>query len=415
MRNSQSPFRGRARRHSLILALAGTVLGSWLALPTSALAQQDGVQLVGRWLTPNIAPTASYAGSAVRLSFYNSSKVSADFTIPNAMLGQDVFISITVDGGKPRRLGLSRGTHRGVVLASGLSQQLHVVAIRKEGESAFGTLQFTNPKLDADGSWQALTDDRPIVEVIGDSFATGICALGPDAPATSVSIHNSAWASETDSWVGVLEAELAGVGHPVDMVDLAISGSTAGSEAQAYDYTAPGYSDAKFYGYSPPGHPHATLVFLWGGGNDRHDGGDLAGGAPVTPENLSPFERGDYDQLTKIFARNPDVRVVLLEYIDVAMPDWTPAYEQIKSLLPETERARIFVLPVYDPKKLTDACEIDPRGHPNVSMHIAWATQILTWIMTGDRLQRLGFPDGQQWYDDATTAVQLGGAARVRP
>ena len=67
-------------------------------------------------------------------------------------------------------------------------EELHVVAVRKEGEPKFGTLQFANPKLDAGGLWQVLPDDRPIVEVIGDSFATGICALGPDSPAASVSI-----------------------------------------------------------------------------------------------------------------------------------------------------------------------------------------------------------------------------------
>lgn len=395
-------FRRRAIHRAVKFALPGTCLGCWLALAASAQAQQDGVKLVGRWLTPHVEPTATYAGSTVRFSFYNSARLSADFTVPDSMWGQDVFISITVDGGKPTRLGLSRGTHRGVVLASGLSTQPHLVAVRKEGEPKFGTLQFTNPKLDADGAWQVLPDDRPIVEVIGDSFATGICALGPDSPATSVSIHTSSWASEANSWAGVLEAELAGVGHPVDMVDLAISGSTAGSEADSYDYTAPGHSDAKFYGYSPPGRQHATLAFLWGGGNDRHGGGDLASGSPVTPENLSRFERGIYDQLMKIFARNPNVRVVLLEYIDVTMPDWKAAYDQIQSLLPDTERERIFFLPVYDPKKLTDACEIDPRGHPNVSMHIAWATQILTWIMSGDRLQKLGFPSGQQWDEDQT-------------
>jgi hypothetical protein len=115
---------------------------------------------------------------------------------------------------------------------------------------------------------------------------------------------------------------------------------------------------------------------------------------------MSPFERGIFEQLTKIFARNPGVRVVLLEYVDVTMPDWTPAYAEIQSLFPADERRRMFVLPVHDPKRLADACEVDPKGHPNLAMHTAWAAQILTWMMSAGVLQELGFPSGQQWYDE---------------
>ncbi len=132
-------------------------------------------------------------------------------------------------------MGLSRGSHERVVLASGLSSGAHQVVVRKEGEPVFGALRFADPKLDLGGRWRAVADDRPIVEVIGDSDATGICALGPDSPADASSIYNSQWASQSMSWVGLLEAELAGVGHPVDMVDLAISGSKTGSEAKSYE------------------------------------------------------------------------------------------------------------------------------------------------------------------------------------
>jgi hypothetical protein len=382
--------------------LGVVVLSSPWSLPSAAQGSQVGVAFIGRWLTPNVAPTANYAGSTVLLRFAYSASVAADFTVRDSKWGQDLFISVTVDGGKPVRIGLGRGSHRHVLLASGLSGRPHLVAVRKEGEAKFGSLQFGNPALDAGGVWQPLVDDRPIVEVIGDSFATGICALGPDSPASPAGIYTSQWASEADSWVGRLEADLAGVGHPVDMVNLAISGSTAQSEADAYDYTAPGYSDAKFAEYSPPGHPHASLVLLWGGGNDHNQGGDLATGKPVSIGNLSPFERGIHVQLTKIFARNPGVRVVLLEYIDVTMPDWTAAYAEIESLFPEDERRRMFLLPVHDPKNLADACEVDPNGHPNVAMHTAWAAQILTWMMSDRVLPELGFPSGQQWYDDPT-------------
>jgi hypothetical protein len=368
--------------------------------PATAQGSQVGVEFVGRWLTPNVEPTATYAGSTVLLAFAYSANLTADITVLDSKWGQDLFVSVTVDGGKPLRLGLGRGSHRGVLLASGLSAQPHIVAVRKEGEAKFGTLRFGNPKLDAGGVWKPLVDDRPIVEVIGDSFATGICALGPDSPANPAGIYTSLWASEAHSWVAMLEADLAGVGHPVDMVNLAISGSTAESEAEAYDYTAPGYSDAKFVEYAPPGHQHASIALLWGGGNDHNQGGDVATGTPVSVANLSPFERGIYDQLSKIFTRNPGVRVVLLEYIDATMPDWTPAYAQIQSLFPEEERRRMFVLPVHDPKRQADACEVDPKGHPNLAMHTAWAAQILTWMMSPGVLQTLGFPSGQQWYDE---------------
>jgi len=388
------------RRFPLRRCLGVVLLLVACQAPADAQGSQVGVEFIGRWLTPNVEPTATYAGSTVLLAFAYSANLAADITVLDARWGQDLYVSVSVDGGKPVRIGLSRGSHRGVLLASGLSPRPHVVAVRKEGEAKFGALRFGHPRLDAGGVWKPLLDDRPIVEVIGDSFATGICALGPDSPASPAGIYTSAWASEAHSWVGLLEADLAGVGHPVDMVNLAISGSTAASEAEAYEYTAPGYSDARFVEYAPPGHQHASLVFLWGGGNDHNGGGDLATGTPVAVANLSPFERGIHDQLTKIFMHNPGVRVVLLAYVDATMPDWTPAYAQIQCPLPEEERRRLFVLPVHDPKRLADACEVDPNGHPNLAMHTAWAAQILTWMMSTGVLQALGFPAGQQWYDE---------------
>jgi hypothetical protein len=377
------------------------LLGALLASACAA-AQATGVKLVGRWLAPAGMPTATYAGSTVLFGFKQSSRLWADFTVAKSRGSQDLFISVTVDGGKPVRFGLSRGRHAGVLLASGLSAGPHVVAVRKEGEPYFGALQFSNPTLDVAGRWQRIADDRPIVEIIGDSDATGICALGPDSPADAVDIHNSAWASEAVSWVGLLEAGLAGAGHPVDMVDLAISGSTTGSEARFYDETAPGYSDAKFVEYAAPGRAHAALVFLWGGANDRHGGGDVAASAPAAPlsyANLSSFQRGVYDQLSKVFARNPDVRVVLLDYIDAAIPGWQAAYDQVRSLFSPAEQQRMFLLRVFDPPGAADACEIDPKGHPNLSMHATWAAQIFTWMMAPDRLRQLGLPAGEPWTD----------------
>jgi len=381
-------------------ALAGALLCAAMFLPGPAAAQQDGVKLIGRWLPPQSAPTATYAGSTVLLQFRHSSTVAADLTVSDSRGAQALYISVAVDGGKPVRMALGRGPHPGFVLASGLSAALHVVAVRKEGEPYFGALQFANPRLDVAGRWSPAFDDRPIVEVIGDSDATGICVLGPVSPADAVGIYDSSWASQGHSWVGLLEAELAAVGHPVDMVDLAISGSKAEGEADTYDYTAPGYSRAKFTAYSAPGHEHASLVLMWGGGNDRHGGGDGASGSPAAYANLSAFQKGVYDQIAKVFARNPDVRIVLLEYIDGTIPDWTAAYAQVRSLFSESEQRRMFVLPVHDPKGTSDACEVDPRGHPNSSMHESWATQIFMWMMSPGVLRQLNLPDDPRWNDE---------------
>jgi len=380
-------------------ALAGALLCAALFSTGLATAQQAGVKLVGRWLSPQSAPTASYAGSTVLLNFSHSSTVVADLTVSDSRGAQALYISVTVDGGKPVRMALSRGPHPGFVLASGLSPLEHLVAVRKEGEPYFGTLQFASPRLDVAGRWLPVFDDRPIVEVIGDSDATGICVLGPDSPADAVGIYNSAWASQAHSWVGLLDAELAAVGRPVDMVDLAISGSKADGEADTYDYTAPGHSHAKFAEYSPPGHEHASLVFMWGGANDRHGGGDDASASPLAYAHLSSFQKGVYDQITKIFARNPNVRIVLLEYIDSTIPDWATAYTQVRSLFSESEQRRMFLLPVHDPKGKSDACEIDPKGHPNASMHESWATQIFMWMMSADVLRQLNLPD-PRWNDE---------------
>jgi hypothetical protein len=381
------------------------LLASWIlcacavaqpAVAPPGAVQPEGLKLVGRWLSPDSSPTATYAGSSILFKFKHSSGLSADFKVANSKGSQDLFISVTVDGGKAVRMGLSRGDHRGFLLASGLSPGIHLVAVRKEGEPGFGALQFTNPKLDVAGRWQPITDNRPIVEVIGDSDATGICALGPDSPDDAVSIWNSAWASEAASWVGLLEFDLAAVGHPVDMVDLAISGSKTESEGDTYDLTAPGFSDARFGDYPAPGRKNASVVFLWGGGNDRHGGGELASGS-LTYDHLSRFEKGIFMQLAKIFARNPDVRVVLLEYTDPTIPDWTAAYNQVQSMFSEEEQKRIFHLRVYDPLGKQDACEIDPKGHPNLALHAAWAGQILQWMMSEDTLRQLGFPNGEEW------------------
>ena len=380
----------RRRQNALVLCS--------LLFAASVMAQQTGVRMIGRWL-PGNAPTATYAGSTIVLGFKHSSTVSADFKVLNTKAQQPLFVSVSIDGGKAVRVALSRGAHPGLILAQGLSDGAHVVTVRKEGEPSFGALQFSNPLLDVAGRWLPVDEDRPVIEVIGDSDATGICALGPDSPEDAVSIWNPEWAAESLSWVGVLESELAAVGHPADLVDLALSGSKTGSEADTYDYVAPGFSDARFGEYLPPSRKHASLVLLWGGGNDRHGGGDVARSKPVTYANLSAFQKGVYDQLSKIFARNPAVKVALLAYIDPTLPEWEPAYDEVRSLFTAEQRSRMFFLRIHVPKGKQDACEIDPKGHPNVSLHATWAGQILEWMMSPEVFGALDFPGGEHWGD----------------
>jgi hypothetical protein len=120
----------------------------------------------------------------------------------------------------------------------------------------------------------------------------------------------------------------------------------------------------------------------------------------LTYATLSAFQKGVFDQLTKIFERNPGVKVVLLDYIDPTIPDWRPAYTQVESFFTVDQREQMFFLALYDPKGKSDACEIDPKGHPNLSLHAAWAAQILAWMLSKDIFPLLGFPAGEQWYDD---------------
>lgn len=386
-----------AAAFALCWALPGVLRGATVSAATPDAAPQAGVKLIGRWLIAGEGATATYAGSEILLRFSDAGSVSADFAVSNTQRNdQALYVGVSIDGGKRVRIGLAPGVHPGLLLATGLSKGNHVVSVRKEGEPYFGALRFGNPRLAAGGRWRDVHDDRPVVEVLGDSDATGICALGPDSPAVPARLFTSAWASESSSWVGLLDAALAGVGHPVDMVDLALSGSDAKQEAAAYDLTAESYSDARFGSYPQPGRPHASLVFLWGGANDHHGGGDVVAG-PVTYDALNAFQLGIYTQLKKILARNPDVRIVLLNYIDVAIPDWRESYAQVLQLFPEAQRRRIFQLSVHDPKGLSDACEVDPKGHPNRAMHETWAAQIFAWMLSSDMLQQLGFAPAPQW------------------
>ena len=341
--------------------------------------------MIGRWAAPLNAPVASWAGSGVRLRFSESAFVAADLTVAST-LGKSppngkLYISISVDEGKRRRVGLNRGFHPGFVLASGLSAGIHTVDLRDENEPYFGSLQFAHPALASGGRWNEIADHWPIVEVIGDSDATGICALGPLSPAAPANLFTSAWASQTASWPALLAAKSAAEGHPMEIVDLAISGSTTSVEAAQYDQAAPYFNHQRFPGYS--GHRTISLALLWGGINDHNHGGDLATGLPPSPTNLSPFQRGVYEQITKIFNRSPRATIGLLDYVDPVFgaPDWKPAYMQVVSLFPEDKRKQMFFLAVNDPPGSSNACDIDPKGHPSAAMHEIWATQIFSWMV----------------------------------
>lgn len=367
-----------------IAVIALSTVGFSTALPCHAQsAVFDGEEFAGRWTIGEGAHVATYGGSNVLYRFRNSSSLRVDLTAgepaKDVDAGAKLYIRVIVDGGAPARIGLDRGEHRNFPLADGLSKGTHAVELRYDQEPAFGALTAGRASLEPDGVWEKFTDTRPIVEVIEDSDATGICILGPDNPASPAHLSTSAWSSQILSWPALLEAGLKAMGRPTLVADLALSGSTAGSEAETYDRAAPMFDQSKFTGYS--GGRKASLVLFWGGSNDKGNGGELASGSPVTYANLSPFERGIYDQIVKAVAQNPEAQLGLLEYSDRDLPHWAPAYKQIEDLLPPGVRQKMHFLSVKDDPDNFNACQAAPNGHPNLSTQASWTAQILQWIL----------------------------------
>jgi hypothetical protein len=364
-----------------------------LGLMPTAFAQR-GIEFTGRWTGPTDAPIASYGGSAVVLKFKGSTSVTADLTIgpgdPEGDPANKVWIAVSVDGGVPQRRGLARGPHNGYHIIDGISLGPHTVEVRDDSEPDFGSLQFANARLEARGTWAEIQDSRSIIEVIDDSGATGLCVLGPQSPAGHVTLFTSEWESQALSWPGLLESSLAAIGRPAIVVDLALTGSDTRSEAETYDLAAPRafppFDKQKFATYSDS--RHASLILLLGGSNDRSFGGDIATGSPVTPDNLSPFQRGVYDQIAKIVALNPKAKIGLLHYDDPIVPDWTPAYLQVLGLLSKDIRQRVYSLGVKDSPSDWTACAASPDGHPNLAMHAAFAAQITQWIIANGLLAK---------------------------
>jgi len=380
-------FRGTAsRRAPRALLLAAAFLTS-VAFMNYA-SGQDGVVFTGRWGSPKDAPIATWPGSGVMLGFERSSFVTADLTVSvsTSIAEPKLYIAVSVDGDKPRRIGIASGHHPGFVLASGLSKGRHLVTVRDDNEPFIGSLQFASPKLAPGGRWRSLSKPRPIIEVIDDSDATGLCILGPLNPPRPANLGTPAWLSESASWPRLLEGKLAAAGHPAEVVNLSISGSTAGSEAMAYELATPRAGDGKFIGYS--GNRRPSLALLWGGSNDHNQGGDTAGGSPIGVANLSPFQRGVYDQILKIWARSPDAKIVLMWYVDPNVRNWEAAYVQLKGIFDQREQKRIFLLGVRDIPDAMDACDLAPRGHPDMSQQENWADQIFEWLMTKHLVHR---------------------------
>lgn len=369
-------------RKVVIAALLGAATGCW------AQAQFNGIEYVGRWAGPDDARTATYGGSAVLYKFRNSASLRVDLTALKSSKGVDLhsklYIRVIVDGGAPERIALLRSAHPAYLLAGGLSKGTHTVELRYDQEPVFGALQVGRATLDPGGAWETFTDPRPIIEVIEDSDATGICVLGPTNPAAHVNLATSAWSSQLLAWPALLESGLSALDHPVVVVDLALSGSTAATEAETYDQSAPIHSAGKFTAYSSG--RKASLVLFWGGSNDKGVGGELASGSPVTYANLSPFQRGIYDQIMKVTAQNPDAQLGFLEYSDPNLPRWTPAYMQIKALLPPAIQQKMHFLVVKDDPANFNACDIAPNGHPNRTTQEYWTAQILQWILAENLL-----------------------------
>jgi Carbohydrate esterase 2 N-terminal len=383
MQKTMAVMQGWTRRWARCGSVAAALL---IAVSCSACGGQApasaGMEFVGRWMGPEGARVATYGGSAVLLTFRNSSSVRLDVTVANTP-GNDskgkLYIRVIVDGGAPLRIGLERGEHPAFLLAENLSLGSHVVEVRHDQEPFLGALQVGCAALEAGGVWETFTDTRPIIEVIEDSDATGICILGPTNPAKPANLGTPEWESQILSWPALLETNLRAMDRPAVVVDLALSGSTAGGEAETYDQAAPLWSKEKFTTYS--GGRHASLVLLWGGSNEKNQGGDMATGTPVTYANLSPFQRGIYDQIMKVTALNPDAQLGLLEYVDPNVPQWMPAYLQLEALLPTQIQRKLHFLSVKDDSANFNACEAAPHGHPDLTTHERWTAQILQWIV----------------------------------
>ncbi|MDR3741094.1 MAG: hypothetical protein P4L40_18915 [Terracidiphilus sp.] len=361
----------------VVALLFSAVAGCW------AQTQFNGIEYVGRWTGQDGARVASYGGSAVQFKFRDSTSLSVDLTALEAIkdvdLNSSLYIRVIVDGGAPERIGLVRGVHPGYLLAQGLSKGAHTVELRYDQEPLFGALQVGHISLDPGGTWETFSDPRPIIEIIDDSDATGIGVLGPTNPGKHVNLATSAWSSQLLSWPALLESGLSAFGHPAVVVDLALSGSTAATEADTYDQSAPILGTSKFTAYSSG--RKASLVLFWGGSNDKNTGGELASGSPVTYANLSPFQRGIYDQIMKVTALHPDAQLGFLEYSDPNLPHWTPAYMQLKALLPPDIQQKMHFLVVKDDPANFNACDVAPNGHPNRTTHQFWTAQILQWIL----------------------------------
>jgi hypothetical protein len=371
---------------SLKAAYRGSVLLLGAVLLTAggwAQTSFTGIEYVGRWAGSEGARMTSYGGSAVLLKFRNSSSVRMDLSAGKPVKDVDaaskLYIRVIVDGGAPERIGLERSAHPGFVLAENLTKGVHTVEVRYDQEPLFGSLLVGHATLEAGGTWEPFTDTRPIIEVIEDSDATGICDLGPTNTAKPANLVTSAWSSQQLSWPALLESHLAALDKPAIVADLALSGSTATSEAETYDQAAPLWSDDKFTSY--PGGRHAAVVLFWGGSNDKNVGGELASGKPVNVTNLSVFERGIYDQIMKVTAQNPDAQLGLLEYDDPNLPHWRPAYLEIMQLLPEATRSKVHFLAVKDDPANFNACDAAPNGHPNRTTQEYWTAQILNWML----------------------------------
>lgn len=369
----------KAARRIAFVAL-GTVL---FAAGGRAQSSFTGVEYVGRWTGPDGAHMASYGGSAVLLKFRNSSSVRMDLTAGKPIKDVDqaskLYIRVIVDGGAPERIGLERSAHPGFLLAENLTKGVHTVEVRYDQEPLFGSLIVGPATLEPGGTWEPFADARPIIEVIEDSDATGICDLGPTNTAKPANLVTSAWSSQQLSWPALLETSLAALNKPTIVVDLALSGSTATSEAETYDQAAPLWSEDKYTSY--PGARHASVVLFWGGSNDKNVGGELASGTPVAIANLSVFQRGIYDQIIKVTAQNPDAQLGLLEYDDPNLPHWRPAYLQILQLLPEATRSKVHFLAVKDDPANFNACDAAPNGHPNRTTQENWTAQLLRWML----------------------------------
>jgi lysophospholipase L1-like esterase len=157
-------------------------------------ASQDKVHFVGRF-DPSRA--FSFAGSTVMARF-SGTGIQADLETS----GHD-FFTVAIDGGEPKRIQPAAGRSK-QILASGLSNGTHDVALAKATEAFVGIAKFYG--FEVTGG-ELVTSPFPFarrIEIVGDSISNGYGVNGPNGRCPFTPDTESEW----DAWGAIAARQL---------------------------------------------------------------------------------------------------------------------------------------------------------------------------------------------------------------